>query len=440
MAKSEYDWHLGEKPPKIGLHSLAKHRVYEEYLTHYIQVLNSNPKIPVFRLTLIDGFAGGGVYSDPQNASLYPGSPLRLINAAKAAAAAVNIRRQAEGVRLRFDLRAEYFFIEKKKSNHEHLNWYLSEHGLGSRLGQDIFSLQGEFTKHLQTVIKHIVNTGKKRRCIFLLDQYGYGEVPFGDLRTIFSNLPNAEIILTFATDWLIDYMSNTPEYHKTLQRIGLDLDINALLEAKRDTPYWRQLVQFALHRALPSLSGAQHYTPFFIVTKEANRSFWLVHLSNHPRARDVMTQLHWRLKNHFAHYGGSGIRMFGYDPTKDEQITGLTDLFGQTEHSFDEMAKIRTFESVIAELPAFIHQFPDGIQFRDLYRLLANITPATTEHIKEVANLLAQARELEIAGPNGEHRRTANRISDEDVLRIPRQKVIFLGHLEFRDLKRREK
>lgn len=440
MAKSEYDWHLGEKPPKIGLHSLAKHRVYEEYLTHYIQVLNSNPKIPVFRLTLIDGFAGGGVYSDPQNDSLYPGSPLRLINAAKAAAAAVNIKRQAEGIRLPFELQAEYFFIEKKKSNLEYLNGYLSEQGLGSRLGQDIFSLQGEFTELLQKVIKHIASTGRNRRCIFLLDQYGYGEVPFSDIRTIFSDLPNAEIILTFATDWLINYMSNAPEYLKTLQRIGVDLDINALLEAKLDTPHWRQLVQFELHRSIKSLSGARHYTPFFIVSKEANRSFWLVHLSNHPRARDVMTQLHWRLKNHFAHYGGSGIRMFGYDPTKDEQVTGLADLFGGTEHSFDETAKTRTLEGVIEELPEFIHQFPDGIQFGELYRLVANTTPATTEHIKEVANLLAQAKELEIVGPNGEHRRTASRISNEDILRIPRQKVIFLGHPGLIDLKRHEK
>lgn len=442
MAKSEYDWHLGEKPPRIELHSLAKHRVYEEYLTHYIQVLNSNPRIPAFRLTLIDGFAGGGVYSNPQDNSLYPGSPLRLINAAKAAAAAVNIKRQAEGIRLPFELQAEYFFIEKKKSNHEYLNWYLSEQGLGSRLGQDIFSLRGEFTELLKTVIKRIVNTGRNRRCIFLLDQYGYGEVPFGDIRAIFSDLPNAEIILTFATDWLIDYMANTPEYLKTLQRIGVakELDIDRLLEAKHDTNPWRQLVQFELHRSIKSLSGAQHYTPFFIVSKEANRSFWLTHLSNHPRARDVMTQLHWRLKNHFAHYGGSGIRMFGYDPTKDEQITGLADLFDGTEHSFDETAKTRTLEGVIAELPEFIHQFPDGIQFSELYRLIANTTPATTEHIKDVAILLVRARELEIVGPNGEHRRTASRISDEDVLRIPRQKVIFLGYPGLIDLKRREK
>lgn len=441
MTKKGYDWHIGDEPPKIELHSLAKHRVYAEYLTHYIQVLNANPRIPVFRLTLIDGFAGGGVYIRPQDNCLYPGSPLQLINAAEAAAIAVNTKRQQEGIRVPFTLQAEYFFIEKKKSNHEYLNWYLSEQGLRSRFNNDIFSLRGEFTEQLDRIIAHIVNSGENRRCIFLLDQYGYGEVPFDDVRTIFSKLANAEIILTFATDWLIDYMSNSPEYLKTLHRIGIDqvLDIDGLLQDKNDNKDWRKLVQFELHRVIKSQSGAKHYTPFFIVSKEANRSFWLVHLSNHPRARDVMTQLHWRLKNHFAHYGGPGIRMFGYDPTKDEQITGLADLFGETEYSFDETAKNRTIQGVVVELPEVIQQYADGIQFSELYRLVANTTPATSQHIKEAAALLSDARELEILGPNSEHRRKASRITDADVLKLPRQGFFSLGCSGLPDPKNRK-
>ena len=101
MAKKEYDWHIGNTPPNIELHSLAKHRVYEEYLLHYIQVLNSNPLIPEFRISLIDGFAGGGVYTDSQGGS-YLGSPLRLIKVAEAAEVAVNTKRQSSGVRANF--------------------------------------------------------------------------------------------------------------------------------------------------------------------------------------------------------------------------------------------------------------------------------------------------------------------------------------------------
>jgi len=427
LPKKEYDWQLGEDPPKIELHSLAKHRVYEEYLLHYIQVLNSNPKIPKFRLTLIDGFAGGGVYLDPRNNSLYTGSPLRLIKAAEAAASAVNVKRQQGGVRNPFELQAEYFFIEKKKSNHDYLNWYLREQGLGERLNKDIFSWPGQFTKFLPTLISRISSKGKSQRCIFLLDQYGYGEIPFPDIQTIFAKLPHAEIILTFATDWLIDYMSNKPEYLKTLQRIGIahELDIDQLLNSKNDTPQWRQLVQFELHKAIPKLSGALHYTPFFIVSPEANRSFWLIHLSNHPRARDVMTQLHWQLKNHFTHYGGAGLHMFGYDPMKDEQLIGVADMFGNSEFSFDKIARKRTIEGIVEELPRLIHRFADGIRFDEFYRLVANQTPATSDHIREGANLLAEIKELEILGPNGERRRKANTITNQDIIRPPQQKTL---------------
>nr|VFJ62973.1 MAG: three-Cys-motif partner protein [Candidatus Kentron sp. FW] len=425
MPKKEYDWHIGEKPPEINLHSLAKHRVYEEYLSHYIRVLNTNPRIPTFSLAIIDGFAGGGVYTDPRDNSLYPGSPLRLVRAAEAAEALVNLERQQGGVHTPFTLQAEYFFVEKKKSNHDHLDWYLSQEGLNHRFGKDIFLLKDEFTKRLEEVVQYIEKRGKSRRCLFFLDQYGYKHVPFNDIRMIFSRLPNAEIILTFAMDALIDYMSEDPRWLKSLEEIEIPkkLDIDKLLKEKEDNKDWRQVVQFVLHRATWSQSGAGYYTPFFIKSDESNRSYWLIHLSNHPKARDVMTEVHWRLKNHFSHYGGPGLWMFGYDPKQDHLISGQLDLFSETEYSFDETAKEKTRQAIIEELPGLIYQYPNGIPYPKLYQRVANTTPATSEHIKEVATLLLQAKELEAIGPNNEYRHT--RIKKDDILRI-RQITVF--------------
>ena len=110
MAKKEYDWHIGDAPPDIELHSITKHRVYEEYLSHYIQVLNSNPMIPEFRLNLIDGFSGGGIYTHPVTGELHDGSPLRLIKTSEAAEAAVNLNRQNAGMRGGFKLYVKYYF------------------------------------------------------------------------------------------------------------------------------------------------------------------------------------------------------------------------------------------------------------------------------------------------------------------------------------------
>nr|VFK23807.1 MAG: three-Cys-motif partner protein [Candidatus Kentron sp. MB]VFK26706.1 MAG: three-Cys-motif partner protein [Candidatus Kentron sp. MB]VFK74603.1 MAG: three-Cys-motif partner protein [Candidatus Kentron sp. MB] len=427
MPITEHDWHLGGAPPKIGLHSLAKHQVYEEYLQHYIRVLSLNPNITTFPLVLIDSFSGGGVYTDPRDNSLYPGSPLRLLKAAKVGEAQTNLDRKQRGIYTLFTLQAEFFFIEKKPSNHEYLKWYLSGQGFASRFDKDLFLLKGEFTKWLDEIIQHIEKRGRNRRCLFFLDQYGYKDVPFNKIRAIFSRLPHAEIILTLprtlpSTTYRLQKMnsdggnrSNVLVYHKSIS--------TKFKKKKRTIKDWRQVIQFGLHHDIWSQSGAQFYTPFFIASEESNRSYWLVHLSNHEKARDVMTELHWDLKNHFSHYGGPGLWMFGYDPRKVSSVTGQIDLFSGIEYSFDGAAKDRTRQTILEQLPKLIYEFPDGIPYRELYRQVANTTPATSKHIKEVATLLLQMKELEVRGPNNERR--CIRIEKNDILRCTQQTIM---------------
>ena len=200
------------------------------------------------------------------------------------------------------------------------------------------------------------------------------------------------------------------------------ELNIDELLEHKVETKEWRGFVQHELHRAILQLSGAQHYTPFFIVSAKSNRSFWLVHLSNHPRARDVMTQLHWNLKNHFTHYGSHGFKMFGYDPRNDNEISGIDDIFSNTEFSFDEIANEQTLNSLVNEMPELIHNSSEGISFGEFYKNVSNSTPATSEHIRKCAEILIEGKELEIKSIDGKQRRSANTIKDSDIVTIPKQ------------------
>lgn len=424
MAKKEYGWLLGDAPPVIDLHSITKHRVYEEYLCHYIQVLNSNPLIPKFSLNIIDGFSGGGEYLHPTSGEIHEGSPIRLIKSAYAAEAAINTHRQQGGINNKFKLYAKYYFIESKKSNFDYLKDCLRRHEYLGKHGKNIITINSSFKDKVSEIVQDIGKQSGSHRCLFILDQYGYSEVPFSNIKYIFERLPNAEIILTFATDWLIDYMSDDPRYLKGLKKSGIDeiLDINELLERKLDTKEWRQFVQFELHLAIKELSGAKYYTPFFIVSGESNRSFWLLHLSNHPRARDVMTQLHWSLKNHFAHYGGHGFNMFGYNPRFDDEITGVDDLFSNTEFTFNEMAMKQTLEGVVDEMPALIHDFKEGVSFGEFYKLVSNSTPATTDIIKQGAEVLIEGKELEIHSIDGKRRKSSNTIRDTDIVSLPNQ------------------
>ena len=430
MAKKEYDWVVGEAPPKIELHSFAKHKVYEEYLLHYIQVLNSNPIIPKFDITLIDGFTGGGIYTNPMNGEIYVGSPLRLYNTVKAAEAKINLDRQRQNIREPFKINARFLFVEKKKCNFNFLKDHLGKIGLTKKLDDRLKLINNSFVNELDSILAYIEAQKQSKRCIFILDQYGYVDVPFGSIKKIFRRLPNAEIILTFATDWLISYLSDNEKFINGLKKTGLHeiLDVPELVELKKDSKEWRKLIQIELHKAIFSLSGAKHYTPFFIISRESNRSFWLVHLSNHPKARDVMTQLHWNLKNHFTHYGGAGLGMLGYDPTNDSKLTKTEDLFCNTEYSFDAEAHEQTINRLSIDIPKYLYNFSeDGLKFNDFYRQVSNHTPATTDIIKEVIINLQGCKEVVINEQNGRpKRRVANTIKNDDIIQIPRQFKLF--------------
>src|SRR5687768_5214534 len=108
MSHEHHNWKLGNAPPQIRPHSQAKHRVLRAYLERYVSVLAARIQQDQFRLTLIDGFAGGGVYLDSRTKEERPGSPLIMLEAMERAAD------EAQNVRTKpFFLDVQYIFIEK---------------------------------------------------------------------------------------------------------------------------------------------------------------------------------------------------------------------------------------------------------------------------------------------------------------------------------------
>jgi three-Cys-motif partner protein len=272
-----YNWRIGGPLPRIARHSLAKHRVLLGYLGRYVDHLTRTPAQETLRLTLVDGFAGGGLYADDEDTQ-YPGSPLLMLQAMEEAQCRCARARTKE-----FFLDCEYHFVEARRSNFQHLRHVLNERGYGRQIGQNILLHHGQFEERAEQLISRILERGRAGRAIFVLDQYGYTDVPFGLIRQILTCLPHAEIILTFATDWLIDYLADTEEVRNTLAGLELPHRLEELLEL-RSLMNGRQQIQFILHQHLVQVTGARFYTPFFIRSEEAHRDYWLVHLSNHHR------------------------------------------------------------------------------------------------------------------------------------------------------------
>jgi three-Cys-motif partner protein len=209
-----------------------------------------------------------------------------------------------------------------------------------SRFGSDIELLKGTFQNRANGIIADIQRRAGGERAIFLLDQYAYDQVTGLMLKSIFSQVKGAEIILTFAVDSLISFLADNEASRAKLAQMGMDAHIDWIaLEALRSAPpaTWRAAIQRNLSKGLIEASGAKNFTIFYI-TPMGNTSwtYWLIHLSNTAKARDVMMELHWQSANHFSHYLEPDIFTLGYQANLDSNATMQDALELGESHQFD--------------------------------------------------------------------------------------------------------
>jgi three-Cys-motif partner protein len=418
MTHEHHDWQLGKPPPEIRPHSLAKHRIIRSYLERYVAVLTADPRQDRFRLTLVDGFAGGGRYFDPRSNQEQSGSPLIMLEAMERASV------EAQKARTKpFHLDVQYKFVEKTQGAMAYLRSILAESKFANLIDDRIQLIQGEFEEHVSEIIEFVRKRGRAGRAIFVLDQFGYLDAPMQTIRHILSTLENAEVILTFATDSLIDYLNTSEQTQRILTNLGIQIPPSSIADAKENSD-WRRIIQFSLHGEIQERTGAAFYTPFFIRSGDAHRDFWLIHLSGHFRAKDVMVGVHWQQGTSFAHYGRSGLRMLGYNQKHDAEWTRQKML---PVFDFDEVALASSRESLLEELPERVFPFKDGIPFTDLFAKLTNESPVTAQIMRDVLSDLAKDGLIRVQDKT---RLTARRTGiqhDSDIVIPSRQKRLFL-------------
>jgi len=422
VAKVPYQWALGERPPPIQQHSVAKHEILRAYLVAYIQTLISSPRQEEFRLTLIDGFAGGGIYRHASTAQEILGSPFVMLEAVKEAEFLVNRDRQKK-VRLHLD----YFFIESDRGAVEVLRHELRSRGYGGQLDQTIFVFQSKFQNKANEIVEFVKKKSQRAsRALFLLDQYGYSDVPAPLINNLLQTLAGGEVILTFAVDSFLNFAGDNPINKRLLDQMGVpDLFRSRTIDdIKKSEKDWRLFIQGCLYKDLVNACGARFYTPFFIRSSKGHGDYWLLHLSQRHRARDVMTRIHWEKNNHFIHYGGAGLEMFqmlGYVSERDRNYTGQMEL--ELGFCFDELAKQASVARLSEQIPHLIYPDPDGMSFGELFASTCNSSPASAQIYREAVGNLIQMKELEVIGQDGTERRSAARIHDSDQLLPPKQR-----------------
>lgn len=413
----KYDWEVGKPPPPVEAHSEAKHRVLSHYLRRYIEIVAGPIQSEGIKLTLVDGFAGGGEYALP-NGGITPGSPVIMINECDAAAVEQQLKRTKK-----FTLATEFIFIEKRRKSAAYLKDCIRRHGHGDKMESRIHIVNGEFENQVDDIIYRIRLRGTAHRSFFLLDQFGYNTASLSSVRRILNELENPEILLTFNVDYLIDYMARSPEFLKAVQPVGLShAQVNELLFMK-DQSGGRYFIQRYLLDHIVHETGAPQFTYFYIKSPESHRSYWLVHLSKHYLARNEMTQQHWDLKNHFINHTPSGLRMPGFDP--DVNLNQ-----GILDFNFDENADILTKNTLLDEIPRAlfnVHKIDDsGIVVSDLFSRYGQYMAGTLQHLGSALATLRDEKETLIYDRHGKLKPRAKKVEWTDRIAPVKQLTLF--------------
>ena len=404
---SSFEWSPGSRPPLVEEHSIAKLSVLRDYLSSYIDRLCKGSPIDVFKFDLVDGFCGGGIFTGPDGE--VSGTPLIMLEESQKAYSRLNADRVKP---LAFDFK--FHFNDVNPDHISYLEGVLADRSFDIPNHKVCLYEPSPFREVADRIISEVsARQPRSGRSLFLLDQTGFNRVDLLLIRRIFDTLPNAEVILTFSVDTLVNHMAETPAYYKALEPLGLDeADVMAFL-AEKDQPRGRAFIQRSLRDHIRELSGSLFDTPFFIRPEHSRRSLWFLHLSRHPTARDVMIQCHWRNYNSFEHYGSGGLDMMGWDPLK----SGPLPLFGFSEFDADSL-----HQELVATIPK--HLSDSGISLpisvRDLRFALANSTAGRFADLDRAALALARGGDFDILTQLGKLRgRGISRLQPSDQINV---------------------
>jgi three-Cys-motif partner protein len=204
----KYQWDQGLQI--LDPHSAAKHRIIQDYITDYIDILARPFHSRRLALTIVDAFAGAGRYLDKQTNELCDGSPLIFLRALPIAETIVNARRQlAMAGAPQFKVDPRYYFVDRNPTAISDLKATIRAEGFGHLIDNEKCKiLQNTFNDSISKIISEIESKSSQQRVIFLLDQYAYKDVSLKKINEIFRRLPNAEVMLTFNVSSLISYLS----------------------------------------------------------------------------------------------------------------------------------------------------------------------------------------------------------------------------------------
>lgn len=419
---NKYLWQIGSPPPILDRHSQTKHNIVEEYVKRYVLTLMAPAYIPELRLSIIDGFCGGGCYQTEEG-GIADGSPLLMMQAVREARMYLNQER-----RIPRNINVEYSFVDILPDTTKHLQHWLDAKRDANTIDlidhRQTEVITNDFLQSLPYLVKKVQQRKMGEHALFVLDQYSYKNIPLPEIASILRTLKGAEVVMTFNVDNLTTYLSNHAANRKSVENIGLDqyipwADLNMLKATQKRE--WRQSLQRYLAHGIKCETGAKFMTLFFVKPHGLNSwGYWLIHLSNEYRAHAVMKSLHWEHATEFGHELEPGVFVLGYNANKDADYTSQ-----QTFEFAGTASKEACIDGVREHFGQTIFQLNKPIQLGDLFQSCVTNSTAAESHLMEATRQLHACKNIIIVSKDGTVRRNNKTYSLSDVIEPSKQIIL---------------
>ena len=407
MTEKPYQWSRGAT---LEEHSRRKLRIIRDYFGRYLAVRCALPQQSRFRLAIVDGFAGGGRYSDGS-----PGSPIIFLEELRTAIAAFNIKRRDEGMAA---LAIECLLvlndndpgaIQRLRANVEPVLASIRSEITGLHV---LVEYRNQAFEAAYPEIKMLLEQGRYRNVLFNLDQCGHKWVSRATLIDIMRGNTSAEIFYTFMIEALLAFLRKSDPQRLASQLRYLHLDDGELrrLEGAMNNQVWLGVAENLVFDAFQNC--APFVSPFSINNPDGWR-YWLIHFANSSRARQVYNDVLHVNSSMQAHFGRSGLHMLAHDPHRESGSLYL----------FDEPGREASRNELVNDIPRLVSDFGDAVGVSTFYEAVYNITPA---HSDDIHAAMIEASDLEIITLAGGARRSPNAIRADDTLRMKQQRTFF--------------
>lgn len=405
MVKTNISWVDG---PVREDHTQKKHTILAEYFSEYLRIRCKLPQQTKFRLAIVDGFSGAGLYKG----GVY-GSPLIFLDVLSRVTKEINLHRISEGFnKLKIECLiilndSDREAIEALKKNAAPLLSGISE--IDEDLTVESIFINDKFENIYPDIKSKIIST-KIRNVFFNLDQYGYVHVTPDVIKDIMRTWRSAEVLLTFMIQSFLAYLS--PHKGNGGAALGPEVQerISQLLEHKvLSKKEWLGEAEKITYYCLKDC--ASFVSPFSINNPDGWQ-YWFMHFATSHRARQVYNDILHQFGEAQAHYGRPGLNMFSYDPRHG----------GAELHLFDEDSRKASKDALMEDIPRLISASNDALLVKDFYESAYSETPAHSEDINQA---IIEHPELEVRTTTGGTRRKPNTIEVGDtILRVPQRRL----------------